>query len=177
MNLKFTQAVVLLIFIMVLGGSCHNYLAEVKSSDYYFEYEYLNRAWGFNHFGFIITPEGKMYTFDKATPWAFPQKGVLSVDSLNYNISRCIKKDTIISRSHLENYKHLAGFASVGKITPVVVKGADMGVRICKILVPDSTNVVKSYREIVLTHNGDTECHNLAPEAWVIAEWLTKMRP
>ena len=54
----------------------------------------------------------------------------------------------------------------------LLIRGADMGANICKIIVPDSIN---SYREVILSHSGDVEFHNLATEASVIAAWLTKM--
>jgi hypothetical protein len=51
-----------------------------------------------------------------------------------------------------------------------------MGERICKIIVPDTSDPLNSYREIILTENGDFERHNLSPDAAVIAEWLTNLR-
>jgi len=175
MSLKIFKICYLLFFISFLAGSCHDPLIEVKSGDCYFQYEYINHAWGFNHFGFIITPAGEMYTYDKTTPWAFAENGVLPADSLRNNIKSSVRKDTLISNLDLINFQGLASSAISGKMTVIKIRGADMGANICKIIVPDSTNPVKSYREIVLTHIGDTEFHNLAPEASVIAAWLTKM--
>jgi hypothetical protein len=176
MSLKKYKTGVLLLLTTLLVCSCQrSSLIEEKSVNCYFQYEYINHAWGFNHSGFIITPAGEMYTFDKTTPWIFSENGVLSSDSLQNNLKASVKRDTLISSTDIIYYQHLASYTMDGKISEMVMHGADMGANICKIIVPDSSNPLKSYREIILTHIGDTEFHNLAPEAGVIAAWLKKI--
>jgi len=172
MNQKIIKIAILLFFSNLLAWSCHDPLIEVKSGSYYFQYEYINHAWGFNHFGFIITPAGEMYTYNSKTPWAFSENGLLSADSLRNNLKASLKKDTTINTTEMESYQRLATSVISGKISEHLIRGADMGANICKIIVPDSIN---SYREVILSHSGDVEFHNLATEASVIAAWLTKM--
>ncbi|HEY3390824.1 MAG TPA: hypothetical protein VGK38_14700, partial [Prolixibacteraceae bacterium] len=130
-------------------------------------------AWGYNHSGFTITPEGEVFSFDKSTPWVFAENDKLSLSDLRKNIASSTKVDTLISSAEVEHYQQLANSAMSGKLTDPAMHGADMGERICKIIVPDPVN---GYREIILTENGDFERHNLSPEAAVIASWLTAFK-
>ena len=81
----------------------------------------------------------------------------------------------MISNTDMLNYQRHASYTIEGKVSEMVMRGADMGARICKIIIPDSANPLKSYHEIILTHRGDTEFQNLTPKAAVIAAWLPKM--
>jgi len=149
---------------------------EVKQIDCYFQYEYVNYAWGFNHRGFTITPAGEVYLFDKTTPWIFAENNELPFSTLLKNISASVKKDTLISQKDMELLQQYAAYASVGKMSTPVVQGADIGALVCKIIVPDPTNPPNNYREVILTQTGDVETHNLSADASVIADWLSKLR-
>jgi len=178
MSHKIFNICILLFFTSLLLGSCLTAPYEIPLSkvDCYFQYEYINHAWGFNHFGFTITPSGEMYTFDKTTPWVFAENNQLSLTVLRNNIKASVKKDTLIGFKDMDNLEHLALLAMAGKMSDPVLQGADMGLTICKILVPDPSNPPNGYREVILSQTGDIEFHNLAPQAAVIAAWLQKMR-
>jgi len=95
---------------------------------------------------------------------------------LQNNIKASARKDTLIKSADIEYYQHFALDAMAGTISDPLTRGADMGLAICKILVPDPATSPTSYKEVILTQTGDTEVHNLAPEAALIAAWLMKMR-
>jgi hypothetical protein len=56
-----------------------------------------------------------------------------------------------------------------------VQRGADMGAIICKIIIPEPSDPKNIWHEVILAKTGDIEQHNLAPEATVIAQWLTNL--
>ena len=172
------KACALLVLTVLLLGSCLAPQMEVSLSkvDCYFKYESVNYAWGFSHGGFIITPSGEVYTFDKTTPWVFPDNNLISLTTLQNNIKASVKKDTLIPATDLEYYQHLALSALNGNMSKPVNRGNDMGGAGCSIIVPDPSNPLNGYREVILTQTGDIEFHNLAPQAALIAAWLLKMR-
>ena len=144
---------------------------EPKQVNSYFLYEYLNHAWGYSHGGIIINPAGEIYSFDKTTPWIFATNNLLSLKEINSNISASIKKDTLIHSADIAKYQQLAYVAMNGKMIEPTMRGADMGAILCKILVPE-TGSANTFREIILSQNGDIEFHNLTPEAAQISDWL-----
>lgn len=167
---------VLIILLQVFLASCdENHLDEIQSGCY-FQYEYVNYAWGFSHAGFTITSEGEVFSFDESTPWVFAENGKLSLSALRKNIKASVQVDTLIGVTEMEHSNQLAISAISGKLTEPVSGGADMGLRICKIIIPDTTDPLNGYREVILTENGDFERHNPSPEAAVIASWLTAFK-
>ncbi len=149
---------------------------EAKQTNCYFQFEYINHAWGFSHGGFTITPSGKVYTFDKTTPWTFAVNSLLSFAALDSNINASVKRDTLIGSSDLAHYQTLAFIATSGVMSSPVLHGADMGAHLCKIIVPDPGGKPGVYREFILLQTGDTEFHNLTPEAALISDWLLGIR-
>ena len=162
--------------IQLAAVSCNDTLSEEKQVACYFQYEYVNYAWGFNHSGFTITPAGELFSFVRTTPWVFAEKGKLSLTSLNKNLQASVKVDSLISNSDIVHYQQLAISAMAGKMSEPFNRGADMGAVIYKIIVPDTTNSMNGFLEIILTEKGDWERKNLAPEATLIAEWLAKLK-
>jgi len=174
MRRKRLVSLVLGILISLLWVSCNEPLIELKKVDCYFQYEYLNHAWGYSHGGFTITPTGEVYVFDKTTPWVFAKDNILSSASMMANLQSSVKRDTLIHESDLEYFQQLAYIAKSGVTSPPVLRGADMGAILCKIIIPDPADPT-NYREIILRQTGDTEYHNLTHEAGVISDWLVKI--
>jgi hypothetical protein len=169
MNLKLSISI---FFVLLSLGSCQQVQVNQNKIDCYFQVEYVNHAWGFNHSGFYITPAGEMYTYDKATPWIFAENNHIQRSDLLTNIGVSKKQDTLIGSIDLEHYHYLALMALDGKMSDIQMRGADMGLHLCKIIVPNSGVLPNDYREVILSQTGDTETHNLAPEAALITEWL-----
>jgi len=167
---------IILIMLPLLFVSCDEKQLNETLVGCYFQYEYVNYAWGFSHSGFTITPDGEVFSFDKSTPWAFADNNKLTLLDLRKNIAASVKVDTLITKTDIEHYTQLAFLAMSGKLSDTVSRGADMGERICKIIVPDASDLQNGYREIILTEDGDFERHNLSPDAVTIAEWLSKLR-
>ncbi|MEI6677001.1 MAG: hypothetical protein WCL21_00255 [Mariniphaga sp.] len=169
------RAYFLLFLVHSLLISCETTQNEEKTAAYYFQYEYVNYAWGFGHSGFTITPLGAVYSFSKSTPWVFASGDKISSADFLKNISASVKADTLIPLADIAHYQHLAAAAISAKMSEPVQRGADMGAIICKIIIPDTTDPQNICREVILTKTGDLEQHNLAPEATVIAQWLTNL--
>jgi hypothetical protein len=171
----FKTILILLLTIPLFQASCKRESLEISLVDAYFQYEYVNYAWGFNHSGYTITPGGEVFAFSTSTPWVFAENGVISFESLYKNLNASVKADTLLSKVELDLYKKLAASAKSGKLSDPVSRGADMGAILCKIIVPEENDPL-NFREIILTQTGDFEMHNLAPEAATIAAWLIRLK-
>ena len=169
------RAYFLLFLVHSLLISCETAQNEEKTVAYYFQYEYVNHAWGFSHSGFTITPSGAVYSFSTSTSWVFASGDKISSGDLLKNISASVKADTLIPKSDIAYYQHLAEAAISGKMSEPAQRGADMGAIICKIIIPDTTDPQNICHEVILAKTGDLEQHNLTPEAAVIAHWLTNL--
>lgn len=165
-----------LLMVLFLQGSCAESQNEITLAKCYFQNEYVNYAWGYQHSGFTVTPEGEVYTFTKSTPWVFAKDGKLSLADLKKNIAASVKEDTLISNSDIQYYLNLASSASLGKLSQPVTQGADMGGYGCTLFYPDPNSPESNYLQVILSVKGDIEQHNLAPEAGVIARWLENLR-
>ena len=75
-------AAFVLLLIPLFDASCETEQIEESPVEGYFQFEYINYAWGYNHSGFTVTPAGEILSFDKTTPWAFADNGVILADSL-----------------------------------------------------------------------------------------------
>jgi hypothetical protein len=171
------KAILFVFFTCFLLISCEEKALESGDANCYFQYEYVNYAWGYNHSGFTVTPSGEIYKFDKTTPWVFAEKGQIQLSDLLKNISLSVKAETLISKTEMQSYLALATIAKTGTLSAAVSRGADMGAMVCKVFVPDESNPQKVYNEVILTQTGDWEKHNLKSEAAVISNWLTSLRP
>ena len=169
------KAFVFVFLFCILLISCDEKVQESIDANCYFQYEYVNYAWGYGHSGFTVTPSGEIYKFDKTTPWVFADREHILLSDLLKNISLSVKADTLISKTDIQNYLSLVSVAKTGTLSTPVSRGADMGALVCKIFVPDGTDPQKVYDEVILTQTGDWEKHNLKPEAAVIADWLKNL--
>ncbi len=165
----------LLLGVLFVQCSCTDKQDEVALTECYFQYEYVNYAWGYQHSGFTITPAGEVYTFNRLTPWVFSKDSKISTADIRKNIVASVKMDTLISNSDISHYVKLALSASNGGLSQPVMQGADGGSYGCSVFIPEQDNT-GSYRQVILTESGDWEQHNLAPEAAVLARWLTNLR-
>jgi len=163
-------------FFCLLLISCEEKALESADANCYFQYEYVNYAWGYNHSGFTVTPSGEIYKFDKTTPWVFAEKDQIQLSDLLKNISLSVKSETLISKTDMQSYLALATIAKTGTLSTPLSRGADMGSFVCKLFVPDETDPQKVFDEVILTQTGDWEKHNLKPEAASIADWLINLR-
>jgi len=166
----------LLLVILFFHFSCVDKQAEATLTSCYFQVEYVNYAWGFQHSGFTITPAGEIYSFNKPAAWVFATEGKLSAADLKKNIAASVKADTLVNSSDLEYYRKLVLPASLGKLSQPVTQGADIGGYSYRVFIPDSADSSPNFREVYLSKDGDIEQHNLSPEAAVIVVWLKKFR-
>jgi len=139
----------------------------------YFEYHYINHAWGYTENGWVIDNESKMWGYDLPEHYRWPDStGHLSHEDLQYNLDQA---DTLLLSfkcNEMEKYTKLIGGAAEGNISEPKSRGADMGASILSCYAYESSS--DSYRRILLAVMGDWEQFNQSAEAEELVDWLSE---
>lgn len=137
----------------------------------YFEYHYINFAWGAMDHGWMIDREGNVRGYDHPEDYRWPDStGYLSSEDLEYNLSLT---DTLlhhINARELEHYTKLISGAAEGSLSDHAYRGADMGSSLLSCYAYDHNTA--SYKHILLSLSGDLEQSNQSAEAGVLVDWL-----
>ncbi len=141
----------------------------------YFQYDYINHAWGYQHSGWLIDSTGNVYCYNKPTNW-------FNVDSLGYISSlemdsNIMKIDSIcytIYRNELNNKISLISNSSKGEISEPIHEMYDAGgAKFSGFLYNSKT---KKYKQVLLKQTGDFRIDNSSTESVELYEWLKSIQ-
>lgn len=137
----------------------------------YFEYHYINHAWGFIDNGWMIDREGNIRGYDHPEDYRWPDStGYLSSEDLQNNLART---DTLLQNvraKELKLYTRLISGAAEGNLSEYKRRGADMGSSVLSCYAFDHN--AGSYKHVLLSLAGDQEQVNQSAEAEELVEWL-----
>lgn len=137
----------------------------------YFEYHFINYAWGYQDFGWLIDGEGKIRSYEHPDGYNLGTHGnYLSLEQLEYNLEQADSIIGEISRSVLDKKKDLIPAAAEGEIEDFQRHGADMGLGVFSCYLYDP--VEDAYQYVMLSTSGDHQANNLAREAEKLVDWL-----
>jgi hypothetical protein len=163
--------IILILFLFFFVTGCKkNYVISDKQA-IFFQLEYINHAWGFQHNGFIIDNEGSILTYTNPIGWNFPDKDYcLSENQVIQNIGKCIKSDKKISIEDLQKYTNLINNIASSKVSAQKNVSADAGSLefICYQL-SESDKIYKGY---IIKKEGDYTCENLNFYSKKVTSWL-----
>ncbi len=138
----------------------------------YFEYHYINHAWGFQENGWLIDLEGNIKSFNNPVDYNQGLKGVyLSLEDLEYNLGLTDSIIGHVDNGDLEKYINYIPGAADGEIGLSRSIAADAGSSVlsCYLYDPD----MEAYQYVFLAQSGDWEQFNLSREAEKLVDWLT----
>lgn len=164
----------LFIFLLLFCGCEKTKDENLFSERIYFQYEYINYAWGYQHSGFIITPDGKVYTFNKPVGWNFPDEGVLDIVQMDENLDQCSWAEKQINDEELKKYKKMVLSARYGSLSEPETVMADAGILVSSSFIPDRSHPSLLY-EVLMSQTGDVEQFNQSSAAEKITEWLNSI--
>jgi hypothetical protein len=162
---------------ILFSGSCTKEAISLREEQpVYFEYEYVNYAWEYQHSGWLIDPSGKIHGYNLPDVWNFPDSaGFISETNIEMNLSQT---DTIydyqIITSELNKRIHLIPEAAVGRLSELKNAMADAGGWSYYCYIWDSCN--KKYKRILLDLKGDFEQFNKSSAARNLVSWLKEVR-
>lgn len=162
----------IIVLLAILLGACEEIQCDGPGDQpVYFEYNYINHAWGFQHNGWLIDGEGYRRYFNLPEGYRVPDStGYLSLANLEYNLEQA---DSIIDRvdgEELEMYLDYIPGAAYGEIGKSEIIAADAGASVLSCYLYDP--IKDAYRYVFLAQSGDLEQFNLSEEAEVLVDWL-----
>jgi hypothetical protein len=170
--MKLIQLQILFIAIAAITLTGCNKKPVINSKqEVYFQYEYINYAWGYKHTGFLIDNEGKVLTYKNPENWHFPDKDLnLTESQIHENIVNCNVSGKTIEPAELEKYANFIRNISLSKVSALKNVAADAGTTdyICYVYSPDSNN----YKGYIIKKEGDFSCENLNFYSKKVAAWL-----
>ena len=138
----------------------------------FFEYHYINYAWGFQENGWLIDQEGNIRSFNNPADYRQGLKGAtLSLEDLEHNLGLT---DSIIGNlddGDLEKYIHYIPAAAEGEIGLSRSIAADAGSSVLSCYLYDPE--MNAYQYVFLAQSGDWEQFNLSREAEKLVDWLS----
>lgn len=137
----------------------------------YFEYHYVNHAWGFQEYGWLIDREGNIRRFDKPEDYIQGVPGAyLKREDLEHNLALTDSIIGNVNQAELEKYINYIPGAAGGKISKFTSVAADAGASVLSCYMYDPKE--DAYQYIFLAQSGDWEQFNLSEEAEKIVKWL-----
>jgi hypothetical protein len=163
--------ILLLLLVVIFISGCNKKPVIADHQLIYFQFEYINYAWGFQHTGFIIDNEGKVLTFKNPQNWNFPDNNFnLAESQIRDNIGNCHYSGVTIPQDDFKKYVSYIKNISSSKITALKNVAADAGTTeyICYLYSQDSNN----YKGYLIKQEGDFTCENLNFYSKKVAAWL-----
>jgi len=158
--------------LMILVTGCEKEFYEgPEDQPVYFEYHYINYAWGVADNGWMIDNEGNMLGYNFPADYRFPDStGHLTFGDLQYNLDQTDTLLLNIKSKELRKYTRLIGGAADGNLGESQSRGADMGSATLSCYAYDPRSA--SYKYVLLATVGDWEQFNRSAEAETLVDWL-----
>lgn len=135
------------------------------------EHEFINHAWGYSHFGIVVTADGVVhaYQWDRGdTPWTPIEDPLVKQSQLTAKYSHGRKVVGRVGRDTLALINDLIARSENGSLTDRRSVGADMGRHEYISYVFDDRS--GHYRKITLRITGDWERSNTSADAMRLAD-------
>ena len=137
----------------------------------FFQFDYINYAWGYQHNGYIIDREGNILTYTNPEKWNFPDDDFnLNEQQVAENISYCLKSSKKISKEELQRYAlHIKNIAS-SKVTAPKNVSADAGSY--EFICFQYSEYSGTYKGYIMKTEGDFTSENLNFFSKKIVSWM-----
>lgn len=167
-----TAGIILFMILTLICIGCEKLWHDpIEEQPVYFEYHYINHAWGYQERGWLIDKDGEVRYFEFPDNYRLPDStGILSLEDLEYNLGQTDSIITSIEQAELEEYTGYISAAAEGEIGEQTHIAADAGSSTLSCYLYDEEQ--DAYRFVFLATSGDWEQFNLAPEAETLVDWL-----
>lgn len=137
----------------------------------FFEYRYMNHAWGYAENGWLMDAKGEVRTYNLPEKYIVPDSaGYISRENLVQNLLQCDSTSHYIVEEDLKYYTGLISGAAKGKIGKAENNAADAGSAVLSCYLYDAD--MKMYLYVFLAASGDWQQFNESPEAEILVDWL-----
>ena len=137
----------------------------------YFQYDYINFAWGHQHTGWLMDSSGNVYCYTEPENWYnLDSLGVISSENMDSNLlqtdSICFK----IDKKELFDKTGLIKNAAKGELSKPEHEMYDAGATAYFAYIYKEDT--KTYKIVVLKQTGDYMINNSSSESVELYEWL-----
>lgn len=171
-NMKFSAGckIILLLLAVTLTG-CKKNIGISEKQAILFEFEYVNYAWSYQHYGFIIDSEGNVLAYNNPESWNFPDRELrIGENQVAENLSMCTYTGITVSKAELLKYSgHIKNIAS-SKVTALKNAADDAGS--AEYICYQYSGSNGMYKGTIIRMEGDFTCENLNFYSKKVAEWM-----
>lgn len=161
----------MIVFITGCTGKAELFEVSDAGQEVWFQFEYLNHAWGYQHNGWLIDSSGKVRCYSNPEKWNFADSlSQISGMELRANLLSSDSVCYLLDEEVLETKIKLIEAASHGKVSEPVHMMYDAGVWIYRAFLYNQKDDV--YKQVLLKQAGDFKIINDSPEAQALNEWL-----
>jgi hypothetical protein len=168
----------LLVFVLpfLLAASCIDEELGSKSEQMtiYFQFEYVNHAWGYQHQGFVIDQAGNVYDYEKPENWNWPEHNQINRQNFEMNLSQAEVRLSLLDKSEIKSAEVLALQARHGELTEQNHVMADAGAEIYAIYVAEKDS--PTLTRYLLQQRGNLYQKNTSPASDQLTQWLIGIR-
>ena len=139
-----------------------------------FQYEYINHAWDYQHYGYFIDNDGNVITFNNPEDWNFPDNDyTINQDRLLENLSKCSVSEKIIPIDEIQKFSKYIENIAASKVSALKNVGADIGsyTYICYQFDEESL----TYKGHIIKMEGDNTCENLNFFSKKVISWMKEI--
>ncbi len=166
----------LLVLPFLWNSACTNTneVTEQLGTTVYFQFEYVNHAWGYAHQGFIIDQAGNIYEYSQPENWNWPSEDKISRDLFNANLKKAEVRLAEIKLNELRQMEIKALSAKNGSLSEAKHVMADAGVESYAIYLTDEDS--GELTRYLLQNRGDFYQKNTSKASDEIVSWLITIR-
>ena len=146
-----------------------------SNQEVFFQCDYINYAWVYQHSGWIIDSSGDVRGYNLPKVWNFVDSlGFISCINMKRNIEQLDTTFTKIDKDSLAKYVDKILDASKGIITDPKTVMFDAGSTLFSGFIYDSKS--KQYKQVIIKQTGDQFIDNKSTEANEIYNWMINIR-
>src|SRR5687767_4507749 len=143
----------------------------IEEHPVFFQYQYINHAWGFVHNGILVDSLGKFHYFSMPENWTFPDNdGIISKEALLNNLVTADSIDHTISPYNLHRSVNLINEVDNDSFSKAECHAFDGGGFTVSCFQWNEIN--GQYKEILLNLSGNCNQRNLDPDAFILTKLL-----
>lgn len=169
--MKLSSGYIFLLILSVTFTGCKKNIGISNRQAILFEYQYVNYAWNYQHYGFIIDNAGNVLSYNNPEGWNFPDRELrISENQVAGNLSLCTNTGIIIPESDLAKYSNHIKNIAASKVSSMKNAADDAGS--AEYLCYQYSETTGMYKGTIIKMEGDFTCENLNFFSRKIADWM-----
>ena len=171
-EMKLSDKYIILMFLLTLPiTGCKKNITVSDRQSILFEYEYVNYAWSYQHYGFIIDTEGNVLSYKNPDKWNFPDRELrISENQVAENLSTCTTSGIKIPKTELQKYSNHIKNIAASKVSALKNAADDAGSS--EYICYQYSESSGMYKGTIIKMEGDFTCENLNFYSRKVAEWM-----